>query len=247
MPLPPPPDNCTYVLPLVPLQREEVPALVERLRRGLVGGGIANVLCDVHGLLPDLITIEALVRVRLTARRLGAGVRLRGASPRLIHALQVCGLGELFALGCEATVPVHPTAEQLQSLTRPTDGDPVVMVNLLRFKRHADGIDEGLSGAEAYARYSEAAGPFLTAVGGRLLAAVKPCESVIGPPESEWDLVLLVEYPSRAKFLEMATDPGYLKIHAHREAALADSRLIACSELSEAARQFGSPPSANGS
>jgi hypothetical protein len=33
------------------------------------------------------------------------------------------------------------------------------------------------------------------------------------------------------KFIEMATDPEYLKIHAHREAALADSRLLACAEL----------------
>jgi hypothetical protein len=29
----------------------------------------------------------------------------------------------------------------------------------------------------------------------------------------------------------MVSDPGYLAIHAHREAALADSRLIACSPL----------------
>jgi uncharacterized protein (DUF1330 family) len=56
---------------------------------------------------------------------------------------------------------------------------------------------------------------------------------VIGPPDSEWDLVLLVQYPSRAKFLEMATNPEYLKIHAHRDAALADSRLVACEQLSQ--------------
>src|ERR1700726_3415477 len=109
------------------------------------------------------------------------------------------------------------------------------MLNLLRFKEHADGIDQGVSGAEAYARYSEAVEPFLAGVGGRLLSAVRPSQSVIGPPQSEWDLVLLVQYPSRAKFVEMATNPEYLKIHAHREAALADSRLIACSEVPEQA------------
>jgi uncharacterized protein (DUF1330 family) len=67
--------------------------------------------------------------------------------------------------------------------------------------------------------------------GGELLSAVRPEQSVIGPAAGEWDLVLLVEYPSRAKFLEMATNEEYLKVHAHREAALADSRLIACSKL----------------
>src|SRR5690348_17302431 len=101
-------------------------------------------------------------------------------------------------------MPVHPTEEQLQQLSQSPDSGPVVMVNLLRFKAQADGIDEGVSGAEAYARYSAGTEEFLRAVGGRLLMAVQPQQSVIGPPESEWDLVLLVEYPSRAKFLEMA-------------------------------------------
>ena len=128
-------------------------------------------------------------------------------------------------------MPVHPTPEQLQQLTETPDSGPVVMLNLLRFKPQADGIDEGMTGAEAYARYGAATEPFLREVGGRLLIAVQPQQSVTGPQEGEWDLVLLVEYPSRAKFLEMAGNEEYIKIHAHREAALADSRLIACSKL----------------
>jgi uncharacterized protein (DUF1330 family) len=130
-------------------------------------------------------------------------------------------------------MPILPTAEQLQRLAQSTDAAGVVMLNLLRFKQHADGIDEGVSGAEAYARYSAAAEPFLRGVGGRLLAAFNTRESVVGPDDSEWDLVLVVEYPSRAKFLEMAMNPEYVAIHAHRDAALADSRLIACSPLAE--------------
>jgi uncharacterized protein (DUF1330 family) len=105
------------------------------------------------------------------------------------------------------------------------------MLNLLRFKEHADGIDEGVSGRKAYERYGEAAAPFLAAVGGRVLTAVQAGEVVIGP-DDEWDVALLVEYPSRAKFLEMAVDPAYLAVHEHRLAALADSRLIACSQMS---------------
>ncbi len=136
-------------------------------------------------------------------------------------------------------MPVHPTAEQIQALAASGDTEPIVMLNLLRFKAQADGIDAGVSGAEAYARYSVATEPFLRAVGGRVLLAVQPRQSVIGPPDSEWDLVILVEYPSRAKFLEMATNAEYLEVHAHREAALADSRLIACSQVSAAAMVDG--------
>lgn len=54
---------------------------------------------------------------------------------------------------------------------------------------------------------------------------------VIGPERLEWDMALMVEYPSRQKFLEMASDEDYLSIHEHRAAALADSRLIACSAM----------------
>jgi uncharacterized protein (DUF1330 family) len=125
-------------------------------------------------------------------------------------------------------MPVHPTTDQIQRLADSGDSEPVIMLNLLRFKDHADGIDQGITGAEAYERYSTATEPFLQAVGGRVLMAITPEQSVIGPPDGEWDLVALVEYPSRAKFLEMAMDPDYRKIHTHREAALQDSRLIAC-------------------
>jgi hypothetical protein len=51
---------------------------------------------------------------------------------------------------------------------------------------------------------------------------------VIGPEEAEWDLVVSVLYPSRSAFLTMAMGPEYLKVHAHCDAALAESRLIAC-------------------
>jgi uncharacterized protein (DUF1330 family) len=130
---------------------------------------------------------------------------------------------------------VLPTEQQLTDLTASTEDGPVIMLNLLRFKDQADGIDEGVTGAEAYARYSAATEPFLRGVGGQLRAALRAGETVIGPDGREWDLVLLVEYPSRAKFMEMAANPEYLKIHAHREAAVADSRLIACSDLTDSA------------
>ncbi len=126
-------------------------------------------------------------------------------------------------------MPITPTQHQIEQLAADPSEDPVVMLNLLRFKDAADGIDEGVSGQEAYARYGEAAAPFLERVGGRVLAAVQAHQMVIGPDALEWDMAILVEYPSRKHFLQMATDPEYLAVHEHRDAALADSRLIACS------------------
>ena len=131
----------------------------------------------------------------------------------------------------EATI--QPTREQIERLSASSDDGAVIMLNLLRFKEHADGVDgdDGISGAEAYGRYAVAVAPFLERVGGRILFTIVPQESVIGPDAAEWDLVAAVEYPSRRAFLEMAMDPDYLAIHTHREAGLADSRLIACASM----------------
>jgi uncharacterized protein (DUF1330 family) len=126
---------------------------------------------------------------------------------------------------------IEPTMEQFERLTATPDDGPVIMLNLLRFKERADGIDKGVSGAEAYGRYGMAVQEHLERVGGRVLLAMSPEQSVIGPLEGEWDMVIAVEYPSRSAFVSMTSDPGYLAIHGHRAAALADSRLIACKQL----------------
>jgi len=126
---------------------------------------------------------------------------------------------------------IFPTQSQLQELQSLPADEPVAMLNLLRFKERASAPDEGLSGREAYDRYGREAAPFLAKAGGRILNAVEARAVVIGPPEDEWDVALLVEYPSAQAFLAMATDPGYLQVHVHRDAALADSRLIATRPL----------------
>jgi uncharacterized protein (DUF1330 family) len=133
------------------------------------------------------------------------------------------------------TAFVDPTAEQLQALAAGSDEGPIVMLNLLRFKERADGVfaDEGISGREAYERYMADAAGHLDRVGGRLLVGVECAETVIGA-DGEWDVCALVEYPSRAAFLEMIGDESYQQAHPKRSAALADSRLIACSKLDAA-------------
>ncbi len=128
---------------------------------------------------------------------------------------------------------VEPTQTQFARLAASDQEGPVWMVNLLRFKDRADGIhaEEGISGAEAYARYGAAVQPFLSGVGGRIVLGAEPFDSMIGPDSGEWDAVFVAEYPSREAFLKMTRDPDYLAIHQHRAAGVADSRLIACKPL----------------
>jgi hypothetical protein len=54
-----------------------------------------DVVCDVGGLtVADLTAVNAVARLRLTARRLGRNVRLRNAGRELILLLDFVGLGD---------------------------------------------------------------------------------------------------------------------------------------------------------
>jgi uncharacterized protein (DUF1330 family) len=129
---------------------------------------------------------------------------------------------------------IDPTAAQIRELSNSSEGGPITMLNLLRFKDRADGIDEGdrISGRQAYERYAEAVGSHLHRVGGSVSYMAECEQSVIAPEHEAWDVLVLVRYPSRQAFLEMIADPGYQASHAHRAAALRDSRLVCCREHS---------------
>ena len=108
---------------------------------------------------------------------------------------------------------VNPPA--FDELRKRADEGPVQMLNLLDFK--PDG------GAERYAEYSRAVAPLLEKAGARLLYAGAGGPALIGP--SEWDMVALVEYPTRRAFIEMTSSPEYLRIAHLRAEALERAEL----------------------
>jgi uncharacterized protein (DUF1330 family) len=95
------------------------------------------------------------------------------------------------------------------------EGSPVVMLNLLAFK--SDG------GRERYEEYGEAVAPLLERAGGRIVFAGEPATALIGG--ESWDMVALVEYPSRQAFLDMIGSPEYQAIGHLRTEALVRGEL----------------------
>jgi hypothetical protein len=79
-----------------PIAPSDVPGLCARARV-LIEGSDADVLvCDVGAfVLPDAVTVEAVARLQLTARRLGRQVRLRHASLELQQLLDLVGLADV--------------------------------------------------------------------------------------------------------------------------------------------------------
>ena len=82
-----------------PFARADLPTLCERLGALLHGSDAAVAVCDVRALVePDAVTIDALARLQLTARRAGHEVRLRHASSELQELLAFIGLNDVLRL-----------------------------------------------------------------------------------------------------------------------------------------------------
>jgi len=70
----------------------------DEVRDLLRATGARVVVCDVGGLAhPNAATVDAVCRIRLTARRHGARLRLRHASPELLDLLDLMGLCDVVA------------------------------------------------------------------------------------------------------------------------------------------------------
>lgn len=124
------------------------------------------------------------------------------------------------------TNQIHPTAEQFQELVNNYPKDqPVVMINILRYKDKTGNGDE--TGEMAYARYGQHVLPFMKKVKARLLWRGTVHNTVIGDTKGAPQVVLLVEYPSIQNFIKMTTDPDYLKIAKDRTLGLEYGGLMA--------------------
>lgn len=114
---------------------------------------------------------------------------------------------------------INPTPEQQQEFMALPEGEPVFMINLLKFK--PDGL-------QTYQTYIKAVIPIAEEVGGTLIWSGKPLTTLIGPvDEMLWDAVLIMRYPDKMALMKLGGHPNY---PGHLRAdALEDSRLIACS------------------
>ncbi len=126
-----------------------------------------------------------------------------------------------------------PQPEQFKQLMEGPEDAPVVMVNLLKFKGRADGSNVGMSGAESYMKYGEQMKKFVESKGGRFIWSGRVDSMVIGESDADFDVVALVEYPSRRAFVEIATSDHVATIGEDRKMGLEGQWLIATTETSE--------------
>ena len=78
-----------------PILRDDLPGLTERVCGLLRGTGASLALCDVAGVEPDAVTVDALARLQLVARRQRCRVILRNASEELVDLVAFMGLEDV--------------------------------------------------------------------------------------------------------------------------------------------------------
>ena len=77
-----------------PILVADLPGLCARVCGVLEqSGGVVH--CDVAGVEPDAVTVDALARLQLGAQRQGCQVRLRNASRELLELVAFMGLSDV--------------------------------------------------------------------------------------------------------------------------------------------------------
>lgn len=128
-PRPPPEANTIEVVIRGPISSASVATLWEGVHPLLRTKEVQVVICDVASVEdPDAVTVDALARLQLTARRFGCRIRLRHACGRLRGLLDLMGLAEV--VPCWPELP-HPGGqfeqrEPSRSVEEEADpGDPI--------------------------------------------------------------------------------------------------------------------------
>jgi ABC-type transporter Mla MlaB component len=78
-----------------PIARADLAGLCRRVCSVLDESDAGIALCDVRGVGVDAVTVDALARLQLAARRHGSRVRLRHASAELLHLVAFMGLKDV--------------------------------------------------------------------------------------------------------------------------------------------------------
>jgi ABC-type transporter Mla MlaB component len=80
-----------------PIERDDLPGLYERVCALLTNAPNGLLICETENIEPDAVSVDALARLGLAARRHGCEIRLRGASQELRELVAFMGLDAVLA------------------------------------------------------------------------------------------------------------------------------------------------------
>ena len=117
--------------------------------------------------------------------------------------------------------------DQFKAFFDTDHGQPIFMVNLLKFKPEAEYPQDhklhakAMTGQEAYALYAEEVTKILRSFGGDIVFSGAVQRLVLGEIDELWDMVAIANYPSKKHMADMLVSETYQAIEVHRNAGLA--------------------------
>lgn len=101
------------------IARADLPKLCEQVRALLESSDAELVVCDVGALVdPDAVTVDALARLQLTARRLARRVRIIRPCDELQELLALTGLVEVVPLDARLPLEARGQTEEREEAGR---------------------------------------------------------------------------------------------------------------------------------
>jgi STAS domain len=101
------------------IDRADIPGLCERARLMLVDDAADQLVCDVAAIVvPDAVTVDALARLQLTARRLGRRASVEHASAELCGLLAFMGLSDVLPLSERSRLEAGRETEEREQRSR---------------------------------------------------------------------------------------------------------------------------------
>lgn len=135
------------------------------------------------------------------------------------------------------TTYLTPAQDNLGLFMQRGIAGPMTMLNLVRFREHADyahapeaAPDQTISGRSAFREYIEAIRQPLAQVGGEVAMTGQAGNFLIGPLDEQWDGLVIIRFPGVAAFVSFTSSADYAKASVHRTAAVEDSRLLPLEE-----------------
>lgn len=120
-------------------------------------------------------------------------------------------------------------ADQLRAMLTVAEDGPFHMFSLLRYREQALEPDADLSGGEADALYDAAVLPILESIGASVAFVSDVEQGLIGG--DAWDRVSVVQYPSRAAFIEMIQRAEYRAALQHQDAGVERGLVIVAKDV----------------
>jgi ABC-type transporter Mla MlaB component len=78
-----------------PIAQADLPGLCDRVCALLAGSAATSATCNVEGVVPDAVAVDALAKLQLAARRRGCRITLENVSPELCELVAFMGLTEV--------------------------------------------------------------------------------------------------------------------------------------------------------